>query len=164
MHYYFDKQATQYKHREKHLAGGGWEVLAGVEWDVNDHLTLSLGGQSTNYGLGKNSKFISDMSFVTNSTSLGLGAKVKLRKNLALNVAYFKTFYQSYTKSMDDYNGLKANFASVIGKMANSGQLSAAEMAAVQKISTNLQSFDSSGRDRFKRTNDVFGVGLELDF
>lgn len=164
MHYYFDKQATQYKHREKHLAGGGWEVLAGVEWDVNDRLTLSLGGQSTNYGLGKNSKFISDMSFVTNSTSVGLGAKVKIRKNMALNVAYFKTFYQSYTKSMDDYNGLKANFASVIGKMAQSGQLTAAELAAVQNISTSLQNFNSSGRDRFKRTNDVIGVGLELDF
>ena len=139
-------------------------MLAGVEWDVNDRLTLSLGGQSTNYGLGKNSKFISDMSFVTNSTSVGLGAKVKIRKNMALNVAYFKTFYQSYTKSMDDYNSLKANFASVIGKMAQSGQLTAAELAAVQNISTSLQSFNSSGRDRFKRTNDVIGVGLELDF
>ena len=104
------------------------------------------------------------MSFVTNSTSVGLGAKVKIRKNMALNVAYFKTFYQSYTKSMDDYNGLKANFASVIGKMAQSGQLTAAELAAVQNISTSLQNFDSSGRDRFKRTNDVIGVGLELDF
>ena len=57
------------------MTNGGWEVLAGAEVDVTKRWTVSAGWQTTNYGLGKNSQFISDMSFVTNSNSVGVGAR-----------------------------------------------------------------------------------------
>lgn len=163
-HYYFDKQATQHNNREEQLAGGGWEVLAGVEYDINKHVTVSLGGQSTNYGLGDNSNFISDMSFVTNSYSLGLGAKIRLKDNMHLNIAYFKTLYRHYTKNMEDYDGLKSTITGMMGQLVQSGQLNEQEMGAVQQISGAMSQFSTAGSDRFHRTNDVFGVGIDIDF
>jgi len=169
-HYYFDKQATQHGGREKHLKGGGWEVLAGVEYDINKHLTVSAGGQSTNYGLGKDSRFISDMSFVSNSFSFGLGAKIRLRDNIHLNVAYFKTLYKHYTKNMEDYDGLKATMTGMMGQLVAAGQanpemqLTPGELQAVQQIGGAMQHFSTAGSDRFHRTNDVFGVGIDIDF
>lgn len=191
-HYYFDKQATQYEERQNHLTGGGWEILAGAEYDVASRWTVSAGWQTTNYGLGKDSKFLSDMSFVTNSHSLGLGARFQLRKKVALNLAYFKTFYKHYEKHMDDYDGIKAKFSGMLAPVsdqlaAGKTQVEAAlqtpglsgemqdiyqakletlnnEMAALQTVSGGLSSLQTGGYDNFHRTNDVFGVGLEIDF
>lgn len=163
-HYYFDKQATQHGGREEQLKSGGWEVLAGVEYDINKHVTVSAGGQSTNYGLGENSRFISDMSFVSNSYSFGLGAKIRLKDNIHLNVAYFKTLYKHYTKHMDDYDDLKSTMGGMMTQLVESGQLNMQEMAAVQQISGAVGNFSTAGSDSFHRTNDVFGVGVDIDF
>ena len=76
----------------KSLNGGSWEVLAGMEYDINKRWTVSAGWQTTHYGLGDDSKYITDMSFVTNSNLVGIGARFQLRKKVALNIAYFKTF------------------------------------------------------------------------
>lgn len=163
-HYYFDKQATQHGGREEHLKGGGWEVLAGVEYDINKHVTVSAGGQSTNYGLGEDSRFISDMSFVTDSYSFGLGAKIRLKDNIHLNVAYFKTIYKHYNKNMADYDDLKSTMTGMMTGLVQSGQLNAQEMAAVQQISSAVGQFSTAGSDNFHRTNDVFGIGVDIDF
>lgn len=163
-HYFFDKQATQYENREKHLSGGGQEFLAGLEYDINKRITASAGFQSTNYGLGDNSKYITDISFVTNSCSIGLGVGIKLTDKMNLNLAYFKTFYQTYDKHMNDYNGLKSNLTMQMTQLVGSGLLNDQEKAAVQAISTQMSHLDTSGTDRFKRTNDVFGIGLDISF
>lgn len=160
-HYYFDKQAKQHERREKELKSGGWEVLAGVEYDVTKRLTVSLGGQRTNYGLGDNSGFVKDMSFVTNSYSVGLGAKVKLKDNIHLNVAYFKTLYSHYDKQMADFNGLKGTMTGMMGGLS---QLNPAELGALQQIGASLKDFNTAGSDRYHRTNDVFGIGVDIDF
>lgn len=191
-HYYFDKQATQYKNKEEHLKSGGWEVLAGMEYDINKRWTISAGWQTTNYGLGENSKFLTDMSFVTNSNSVGLGARFQLRRKVALNIAYFKTFYKHYKKDMKDYEDIKGKFGSMIKPMteelmAGKVKLEAAlknpllpddqrvvleqqlgvvnkELGAAAVIASGLGSFNTAGYVNFHRTNDVFGVGLEIAF
>ena len=191
-HYYFDQNATQYDERQKHLKGGGWEVLAGAEVDVAPRWTVSAGWQTTNYGLGKNSRFISDMSFVTNSNSVGIGARFQLREKVALNIAYFKTFYKRYKKDMEDYDDIKGKFGSMLTPLAaqlsaGKAQLEAAlqnpnlteeqrgayeqrlsvvntEMQAAHQIASQLPGANTAGYDRFHRTNDVFGIGLEIDF
>lgn len=191
-HYYFDKQASQYESKEEHLKSGGWEVLAGMEYNVNDRWTVSAGWQSTNYGLGENSRFITDMSFVTNSNSIGLGAAFQLKPRVRLNVAYFKTFYKHYRKDMADYCDLKQNFSGMLGTMG--GSLTAAseqllgiinnpnateaqkivageqlrvvqnELGALGIASQGLSNYPTGGFDNFHRTNDVIGLGIEIDF
>ncbi len=151
-HYYFDKQATQHGHKEQYLKSGGKEFLAGVEYDITKRVTASIGAQHTSYGLGSNSKFLSDISFVTNSTSLGLGVNVKVTDRLHLDVAYFKTFYHGYTKEMDDYNGIKDNFKQLL------------TAAGAEALAPVLDAVDTRGTDRFKRTNDVVGIGINFDF
>lgn len=191
-HYYFDKQATQHENREQYLESGGWEVLVGMEWDVAKRWTVSAGWQTTNYGLGDEGKFLSDMSFVTNSNSIGFGACFKLKEKVKLNIAYFKTFYQHYRKDMADYDGLRAGFEEKLqplgAQLSEAGKQMAAilanpaaseaekavaqqQLAVIQKeagalgaISTGLAGYSTAGRDVFHRTNDVFGLGLEIDF
>ena len=191
-HYYFDKQATQHENRHNYLENGGWEVLAGAEVDVTKRWTVSAGWQTTNYGLGKDSKFISDMSFVTNSNSLGLGARFQLRKKVALNLAYFKTFYKHYERKHDDFYELKGTFSKMLTPMSQQLQAAATqigaalqnpelpeaqravyqqklttiqtELGAAQKVATGLAGYSTAGSENFHRTNDVFGIGLEIDF
>lgn len=190
-HYYFDKQATQHENKHNYLSNGGWEVLAGAEVDVTKRWMVSAGWQTTNYGLGKDSKFISDMSFVTNSNSLGIGARFQLRKKVALNMSYFKTFYKHYERKQNDFYDLNAKYSSMLTPVltpvaqqltAGAQQIGAAlqnpalpaemrtqyeqklatiqnQLGALQKVSSPM-----SGTENFHRTNDVFGLGLEIDF
>ena len=79
-----------------------WLILAGIEWDVTKHLTLSCGGQITDYGLSDN--YQSDTSFSCDSYTLGFGAKLNLTERAALNVGYMWTTYEDYTKKSQNYN------------------------------------------------------------
>ncbi len=139
-HLYFDKQAKQEGNRQEKLDGQTWELLAGAEWDINDWATVSAGWQTTNYGLGENSQYISDMSFVTNSNSFGLGARFKVAKNVAIDVAYFKTLYQHYRVDYADYNNIGARFGALVGN----------------------PSMKVAGYNDYYRTNDVFGLGVNI--
>ena len=97
-HYYFDKNAKMADDKQKLLEHNTTEYLAGAEWDITKNILISVGGQITNYGLGDGS-YLSDMSFVTSSYSLGFGAKFKIAKNMSVNVAYFFTDYDKFNKS-----------------------------------------------------------------
>lgn len=191
-HYYFDQQASQYEHREDYLSGGGWEILAGMEYDIAKRWTVSAGWQTTNYGLGTDSRFISDLSFVTNSNSAGIGAAFRLKEKVKLNLAYFKTFYHHYRQAQSDYSGLKETFGtqltamstqlqsaqqqlqSVIANPDLSEEYKAAasqrlktvqtEIGAVGNIATAFSGYSTAGYNNFHRTNDVFGIGIEVDF
>lgn len=59
---------------------------------------VSAGMQRTKYGVGDN--YQSDMSFAVSSYSYGFGAGFDIAKNLKLNVAYFWTDYDKYTKRL----------------------------------------------------------------
>lgn len=183
-HLFFDKQATQYNHREKTLDGQTWELLAGAEYDINDIVTVSAGWQSTNYGLGDNSRYISDMSFVCSSNSVGLGARIHVSKKVALDISYFKTLYKHYDKYQDDYNGVKANFGNLLGQVSGKVQevaqgIAAEDVAAginpqddprmqvIGNLSNSMQSLSAAqtpGHDHLHRTNDVLGIGVVVSF
>ena len=70
---------------------------------MTKQLSLSCGGQITDYGLSDN--FQSDTSFSCDSYTLGFGAKVKLSERAALNVGYMWTTYEDYKKEFSNYNG-----------------------------------------------------------
>lgn len=102
-HFYDDKNAGMAGGKQKSLTKGTNEYLAGIEFDVTKQLTLSCGGQITDYGLSDN--FQSDTSFSCDSYTLGFGAKVKMNQHLNLNIGYMWTTYDDYTKTSSNYNG-----------------------------------------------------------
>ena len=97
-HYYFDKSAKMANDRQKKLSSNTQEFLAGVEWDITKDVLVSAGVQRTRYGLGDGG-YLNDMSFVTSSYSVGLGASFHIMKNARMNVAYFWTNYEHFDKS-----------------------------------------------------------------
>ena len=95
-HHFFDKDVNWYGNTQKLLDHDTNEFLAGAEWDVNNQLTLSLGGQLTRYGLSD--EYMNDMSFVVNSFSFGLGFNYKVSDIVSLKAAYFQTNYDDYKR------------------------------------------------------------------
>ena len=83
--------------KQKLLKHNTQELLAGAEWDITDRILVSAGMQRTKYGLGDGS-YLSDLSFVTSSYSVGFGAKFRIMKNASVNVAYFWTNYEHHKK------------------------------------------------------------------
>ena len=61
-----------------------------------ENLTFSAGGQLTRYGM--TDEYISDMSFVVNSYSIGFGFSYKLSQKVSVKAAYFQTYYGNYDR------------------------------------------------------------------
>jgi len=95
-HHYFDKHAKWYGNTQDLLSHDSNEFLLGGEWDVNDRFTVSIGGQLTRYGL--TDAYMNDMSFVTDSYSIGFGANYKANENITLKAGYFLTDYENYDR------------------------------------------------------------------
>ncbi len=89
--------------KRNYIGNGTNEYLGGIEWDICKWAQVSAGMQRTKYGVKDN--YQTDMSFAVSSYSYGFGAGFNLMKNLKLNVAYFWTDYDKYTKEMSNYNG-----------------------------------------------------------
>ncbi len=104
-HFFDDKHATSYGHREKKLKRGTLEYNAGAEYLVNQCLTVSAGWQNTSYGLTK--EYMDDKSFVANSNSVGAGVCLHLSEKMNLNLGYFHTFYGHVNGDAGNY---KADF------------------------------------------------------
>ncbi len=100
---YFDKDAGMSGDKQKTLNSNTWEVTAGMEYDVNDRLTVSAGYQKTNYG--QSDDFQSDLSFHCDSYLVGMGVKLKINKHFSVDAGYFKSFYSDYEKTYTNYNG-----------------------------------------------------------
>lgn len=96
-HYFFDKQVEWYGNSQEKLDHNSYELLAGAEWDINDRVTISAGGQLTRYGLTDD--YMNDMSFVVNSYSIGFGMNYKLNDNVKLKAAFFQTEYGHYERT-----------------------------------------------------------------
>lgn len=146
-HYFFDKQAKKYGDTQKLLDHGTWEVTLGAEVDFAKNWTASAGWQNTNYG--NTDAYMKDISFATNSNSIGVGIKWQINKTVGVEAGYFHTFYQTYEKNSTDYNN-----ASNIVKLA-AGEETASALVASGAL---------NGKDEFTRTNRVFGLGVTLDF
>ena len=132
-HYFYDRHTHMADNKQKLLKHNTQEYLAGVEYDITKAVQVSAGFQKTNYGLG-NGEFLSDMSFITSSYSVGFGAGIKVAKNATVNIAYFWTNYEHFNKTSEQSFEMGAN-----------------------KIVANCS-------DEFTRTNKVFGVGVDIDF
>ena len=96
-HHYFDKSASWYNNAQELLDHDSNEFLLGGEWDINDRFTVSIGGQLTRYGL--TDEYMNDMSFVTNSYSIGFGANYKANDHITLKAGYFQTDYENYDRT-----------------------------------------------------------------
>jgi long-chain fatty acid transport protein len=95
-HFFDDKNAKMGGDRQDKLTHGTYEVQLGVEYDINEQFTVSLGGQRTDYGLSDG--YQQDTSFACDSYSIGLGGKWNINEKVALNAGYFITLYSDYTK------------------------------------------------------------------
>lgn len=107
-HHYFDKSCSWYNNTQDLLDYDTNEFLLGAEWDVNDRVTISLGGQLTRYGL--TDKYMNDMSFVVNSYSVGFGANFKVNDNVTLKGGYFQTNYENYKRTDYPTTGVNDTF------------------------------------------------------
>mgnify|MGYP002521551781 CR=1 FL=1 len=102
-HFFDDKNAKMAGDRQKELSHGTHEFLAGVEWDVCEKLTLSCGGQRTDYGLSDT--YQQNTSFACDSYSIGVGGAVNLTEKMRLNFSYFCSLYSDYTVKSNNYLG-----------------------------------------------------------
>ena len=100
-HFFDDKNAKMANDRQLELKHGTHEILAGIEYDIDDRFTISCGGQRTDYGLSD--EYQQNTSFACDSYSLGLGGAVNLTDQLRLNVSYFCSLYSDYKKEMPSY-------------------------------------------------------------
>ena len=90
-HHFFDVDTEQYT---KEMLDDTNEYLLGAEWDINKTVTVSAGGQRTQYGL--KDAGMNDISFNVNSYSFGLGVGVNVTDKVKINAAYFQTLYDDY--------------------------------------------------------------------
>ncbi len=103
-HFFDDKHAKMAGNRQKTLTHGTHEILAGVEYDINEKFTVSCGGQRTDYGLSD--EYQQNTSFACDSYSLGLGGAWNITEKMRLNVSYFCSLYSDYkTAPKAKYNG-----------------------------------------------------------
>ena len=97
-HWYDDKNAKMGGDRQKTLSHGTHEILAGVEYDINDKFTVSCGGQRTDYGL--TDEYQQNTSFACDSYSVGLGGAWNVNDKIRLNISYFTSIYSDYEKNL----------------------------------------------------------------
>ena len=112
-HFFDDTHAKMADERQKTLEHGTHEILAGVEFDINDKFTVSCGGQRTDYGLSDD--YQKDTSFACDSYSVGLGGAWNINDKLRLNVSYFCTLYTDYTKPASYGSEIYSRTNNVIG-------------------------------------------------
>lgn len=84
-HFFDDKNAKMAGDRQNELTHGTHEILAGVEYDINEKFTVSCGGQRTDYGLSDG--YQQDTSFACDSYSVGLGGAWNINEKMRLNVS-----------------------------------------------------------------------------
>jgi long-chain fatty acid transport protein len=138
-HHFFDSNAKMINDKQKYINGGINEFLAGAEYRINDMFLISCGTQFTRTGVTDD--YQTDLSFSLNSYSVGFGGAINLSRRIRLNLAYFFTNYEDWTKKSADY-----------GNISGRAALLGAQLPSV------------SGSDTFGRTNRAFGIGLDYRF
>ena len=96
-HFFDDKNAKVANDRQKELKHGTHEILAGVEYDINEKFTVSCGAQRTDYGLSDG--YQQNTSFACDSYSIGLGGAWNVTDKIRLNAGYFISLYSDYKKA-----------------------------------------------------------------
>lgn len=156
---YFDKQSNVYNSltgkddKTSLIDSNPYEVLAGLEYDLNKKWTVSGGVQFTRFGYGKKAEYISDMSFNPSSVSVGLGCRYKLNDRISFDFGVFKTFYEHINKEMADYNNVGASLYQ---------KIAAAAPALAGSFSAEM--LKTPGKDNFFRKSFVAGIGFNYAF
>ena len=102
-HYYWDKDAQGSPIKK---GNNTWEALLGFEWDVNDKIMLSMGGQRTDYNFDDTD--MSDINFNTPNYAICLGGAYKFSEKMKLNVGYMHSFYDDH--KFTNANGTACNY------------------------------------------------------
>jgi long-chain fatty acid transport protein len=102
-HHFFDSDAKMANNKQQYIDGGVNEYLLGSEYQISEMFLISAGGQITRTGV--TDAYQSDMSFSLNSYSIGFGGAVNITPDLRLNLSYFFTNYEKWTKASTNYNG-----------------------------------------------------------
>ena len=114
-HFFDDKNAKMANDRQKELTHGTHEILAGIEYDINDKFTISCGGQRTDYGLSDG--YQQNTSFACDSYSVGLGGAWNINEKIRLNAGFFTSIYSDYDKQasygMETYS--RTNYVAGLG-------------------------------------------------
>ena len=79
------------------------EILAGVEYDINEKFTVSCGGQRTDYGLSDT--YQQNTSFACDSYSVGCGGAFNVNEHIRINASYFCSLYNDYKVTTTRYLG-----------------------------------------------------------
>ena len=95
-HFFDDKNAKMANDRQNELKHGTHEILAGIEYDINEKFTVSCGGQRTDYGLADG--YQQNTSFACDSWSIGMGGAWNINEQVRLNAGYFISLYSNYDK------------------------------------------------------------------
>ena len=113
-HHFFDSDAKMAKvkdpatgdlvGKQNFIDGGMNEYLLGVEWQINPMFLVSAGGQVSRTAV--TDLYQADMSYSLNSYSIGFGGAVNITEKIRVNLAYFFTNYEKWTKEFTNYNGL----------------------------------------------------------
>ena len=102
-HFFDDRHAEMANKRQKELKHGTHEILAGVEYDINDKFTVSCGGQRTDYGLSDG--YQQNTSFACDSYSVGCGGAFNVNEHIRINASYFCSLYSDYKVTSANYLG-----------------------------------------------------------
>ena len=101
--YYFDKEATiesllDGSDNMQKLSHNTSEYLFGAEYKLTEKFLVSAGIQFNNFGM--NDQYISDLSFINDSFSTGVGGKYSLTEKMDLNFGYLYTNYAPYNNKL----------------------------------------------------------------
>jgi long-subunit fatty acid transport protein len=102
-HHFFDSDAKMANNKQQYINGGVNEYLLGSEYDINKLFLVSAGVQVTRTGV--TDAYQTDMSYSLNSYSVGFGGAINITPQLRLNLSYFFTNYEKWTKASTNYNG-----------------------------------------------------------
>ena len=101
--YYFDKDA---KGSATAVSDDTYEITLGAEWDIDEHWTVGLGGQRTQYGFADAD--MTDTGFNISSYGLCVGGAYKFNEKLKLNFGYLHSFYDDH--KFTNANGTACNY------------------------------------------------------
>ncbi len=113
-HHFFDSDAGmaevndpnhpgQKTGKQNFIDGGINEYIGGVEWRINKMFLISGGIQFTRTGVTDD--YQQDLSYSLNSYSIGLGGAINVSEKVRINIGYFFTNYEDWTKESASYNG-----------------------------------------------------------
>jgi long-subunit fatty acid transport protein len=102
-HHFFDSAADMAKDKQQYINGGINEYLLGTEWQINKMFLISAGGQITRTGVTDD--YQTDLSYSLNSYSIGLGGAINVTEKVKVNLGYFWTVYDDWSKTSSNYNG-----------------------------------------------------------